>query len=519
VVKPPSATDIVIVGAGAAGCLMAAELAEAGRQVVVLEAGPAWTQADLVSSQLWARRLKWSGPAVEVAANHRGFSHNLNTGWGFGGAALHHYATWPRMHEEAFRTQSLFGRGRDWPFDAAELRPWYDRVQADVGISGDARAEPWRPAGDSYPLPPQPLFKQAELLKRGFEQLELPVAPLPAAILTAEYKGRPACIYDGWCDAGCPLLALANPLASHLPRAEAAGAVFVPNAMVTRVLAANRGRARGVAWTDPNGVERTIEAEQVVLAASAIQNPRLMLASACREWPLGLGNDRDQVGRNFMLDAVALVYGLFEEETENFMGVSAGQLYHRARYGERPSAPFGSFQWQIAPSLKPNDIFGIAVTRADLFGPPLHQFMARAARHMASQVGMVEQMPMADNRVLLSSNRDRYGVPLARVQHSFDAETKVLWAFVVEEGRKVMSAAGAVESWAGPFNAGHMIGGTLVGDDPANSVADRWGRIHAIENVMLAGSGLFPGSGGVSPTYTLCALAQRSAHYMLGQVS
>ena len=132
--------DAVIVGAGAAGSLYAHAFAAAGRSVVILEAGPPWQLADLVSSQLWARRLKWGGAATEFSGNHRGFSHNLNTGWGFGGAALHHYATWPRLHGGVFRAGAA-GQGRDWPIGYDDLRPWYDKVQAEVGIAGDAAAE------------------------------------------------------------------------------------------------------------------------------------------------------------------------------------------------------------------------------------------------------------------------------------------------------------------------------------------------------------------------------------------
>ena len=91
--------DAVIVGAGAAGSFFAARLAEAGRKVAVLDAGRPWQTGDLVSSQIWARRLKWGASRVDVAGANP-LAHNANTGSGFGGAALHHYATWPRVQPE-----------------------------------------------------------------------------------------------------------------------------------------------------------------------------------------------------------------------------------------------------------------------------------------------------------------------------------------------------------------------------------------------------------------------------------
>ena len=78
-----------------------------------------------------------------------------------------------------------------------------------------------------------------------------------------------------------------------------------------------------------------------------------------------------------------------------------------------------------------------------------------------------------------------------------------------------MTAAGATETWHGPFNAGHLLGGTLMGTEPAASVVDNAGRCHTTPNLVVAGSGVFPGSGGVSPTFTLTALAKRSAALLL----
>ncbi|HEC01483.1 MAG TPA: GMC family oxidoreductase, partial [Sphingomonadales bacterium] len=132
--------DVVIVGSGAAGSVYGAILAEGGKGVLVLEKGPARKLGDLYSSQIWARRLKWGAPhVIEEGKNSIWF--NFNAGHGFGGASIHHYGVWPRYHPEDFKEKSLFGKSLDWPFDYDVLRPYYDQVQLDVGISGDAELE------------------------------------------------------------------------------------------------------------------------------------------------------------------------------------------------------------------------------------------------------------------------------------------------------------------------------------------------------------------------------------------
>src|SRR5262245_44722555 len=139
--------EVVIVGSGAAGSLLAAKLAQSGKAVVMLEAGPERTLKDLYSSQIWARRLKWAGPPSETGGTDP-VAVAFNSGWGTGGAAIHHYANWLRLHPEDFVMQSRFSRGLDWPISYEELRPFYDRIQREVGVAGDAAAEVWRPAGD-----------------------------------------------------------------------------------------------------------------------------------------------------------------------------------------------------------------------------------------------------------------------------------------------------------------------------------------------------------------------------------
>jgi len=509
----PVKVEVVVVGSGASGSLIASRMAQAGKQTLILEAGPERGMRNLVSSQLWARRLKWGGsPVIEDGKQPIGY--NFNAGWGVGGSAMHHYGVWPRLHEEDFDMKSRYGKGLDWPIGYDELRPHYDRVQKEVGVSGDAKAEVWRPAGDPYPMKPVPLFEQGRILARGFAALDMQTAPLPLAVTSEAYDGRAPCIWDGWCDAGCPIGALANPLATYLPRAEKAGAVLKANATVTRVLSDRAGkRALGVEYVTRDGTRIEQHADVVVLAAFTVQNPRLLLAS-------GLANSSGRVGQYMMTHPAGLVYGMFDEYTENHMGATGGQLLCQDGYGKNKHSnktAFGSYQWMIAPAVKPNDLLGFGTTRGDLFGAGLHDFMKQAARGFANMTAAVEDLPVASNRLVLSGKKDEHGVPLAHVTHTADEQTVALWEHALEEGQEVFKAAGAKTTWTGPMAAMHILGGTIMGDDPEQSVVNSYGQTHDIANLFIAGPGLFPSSGGVNPTFTVNALASRSSDYLLGE--
>jgi len=511
---PPA--QVVIVGAGAAGAMFAQRMAQAGKSVVLLEAGPAWNEGDLISSQIWSRRLRWGGPAVASIGEHPiGFG--FNAGWGTGGAALHHYGTWPRLHEADFRMHAIYGRGLDWPFEYSELRPWYDSVQAEVGLSGDAAAEIWRPPGAPYPMPPLRRSRQADVLARGFAALGKQVAPAPMAINSVVYRGRPACLYDGWCDAGCPISALANPLAVYLRAAEGAGARVVNRAPALRLLSRTRDQIDAVEYINANGVVRQQPGQLIVLAASVAGNPTLLLNSVDSYHPAGVGNTHGFVGRFLQTHALISVFGLFPEPTEPHIGVSGAQLIcHDAYPKESTPGALGSRQWLIAPSTKPNDLAGIACGRVELYGPALDRFMRVAVKHVAQLSGMAEEIPSPENRVELSDTTNAWGVRGPRLVHKFGPDSLALWRAMLAEGLEIFRRAGANEpAWHGALGSAHLMGGTIMGESAAESVTDGYGRVHGMRNLFVAGPGLFPTSGAVNPTFTVHALVARAAHKVM----
>jgi len=505
--------DVVIVGAGASGSVYASVLAKAGKKVVVLDNGPDWQLTDLISSEFWGRRLKPAGAALVLEGKHP-FGYTSQAGWGVGGAALHYFANFPRFLPTDYKIKSEHNRAHDWPISYDDVAPFYDKVAAEIGVSGDAKQEEkWRPAGKPYPMPPMKTFPNGQVWLEGAKANGIQLVPAAVGMTSQDWKGRPACIYDGWCHQGCPTGALANPLVTYLQDARKAKAEVRPFSTVTRVLTNQAGtRVTGVEYYDDRRQKQVQEASVVILAAWSAQNPRLLLNSATDKHPKGLANKNELVGKYMMTHHIAGTWALFDQDITPHMGTIGAQFMSYDRYAKTsyPNA-FGSTFIVAGAAMKTTDY---ANARGDLFGPELTSFMKRAARGLTRITCFGEGLPRLENRVELASDKDEFGMPLAKLIHSFDDDAVALWNANFEQGIKVAKATGAMEVWPGKgpvMPTTHLHGGAIMGTSAANSVTNSYGQTHEIPNLWMAGPCIFPSEGASNPTYTIFAVSQRGA--------
>ena len=142
--------------------------------------------------------------------------------------------------------------------------------------------------------------------------------------------------------------------------------------------------------------------------------------------------------------------------------------------------------------------------------------MKRAVKGFTRFNAACEEQPKAENRVELVTQKDEFGMPLARIVHNYDDNEAALWNANLEEGVKIGRATGAKEVWQvrTAMNAIHLMGGTIMGTGAANSVVDSYGQTHEIPNLYVAGPGIFPTCGASNPTYTIFALSLRGAEHL-----
>lgn len=540
--KDGDVVDFAIVGAGAAGGVVARELSRAGFRVVVLEQGPYLTEKDFQHDELGVGDLNaltndvalspQSGrKTADVDATPRKM---LVYGRAVGGGTLHFTANFWRFHEIDFMERSKKGpiagtSFDDWPIRYADLEPYYTKVEWEVGVSGQAGASPSDPPRSKpYPMPPLPNQSPGVLLERGAKKLGWHAFPAPMAIASVPYRGRGSCQHCGFCEFfGCEFGAKSSTMATMIRDAERTGTCEIrPNSYVHRVEHDARGRVTGVAYFDGKNpaskTERVQRAKAVVLCANGNETPRLLFMSESSRFPHGLANSSGMVGKNLMFNGGAVSAGVFEHEVNGYRGVAVTRVLHDTyeldpTLGLQGGGGF-DFRFDTPPIMYAS---GMLDPNAPTWGPDFKRRLRDFPRTVYA-FGHTTSLPLPTNNITLDPKvKDAWGKPATRVTFREHPEDLKLYAYFAARGLDLLHAAGAQRTWTWPitdfpdFTNPHLLGTCRMGNDPRTSVVNAWHRAHDVPNLFVVDGSSFVTSGRGQPTMTIMALAFRAAEGMI----
>lgn len=513
-------SDICIIGSGVTAAMVAEKLAaERDASIVVVEAGD--EVKDLADRS--ARRARylaygenpWPNDHLPAQSADGIQSRSMQVG----GLAMHWGGVTPRFSPEDFRVRSLYGVGDDWPLDYDDLDPFYQEAEQRMGVAGAQGPPELDPRAAPYPLPPLPLSYNLQLFQKWGAAAGIPFWSQPSAKNSVSYAGRAICCRNDTCSPVCPVGAKYSP--DFTWRALRAGerVRLIPRTLVRRLVPAANSASIGEAVAiDRDAPDEPVvfRARTFVVAGGYAWSPHLLLLSASDRFPNGLANSSGLVGRYmaghrnvnaFVSLPMELYPGINTSHslvTKKFMRPAAGGRYirHDLRLWESTYAR--------EPRLRNDD-------GRVLLGDELMQDWRQRTRTGTARVrAYYDVLPGRDSSLTLdSSKRNEWGDPMPRLEFRDSAASRDLRGWTegrIESRFRELAAAGGGEilTVGSSDFQDHPAGGCRMGDDPADSVCDSWGRTHDHPNLFVVGAPTCVTAGCANGTLTYVALALKS---------
>ena len=554
--------DVAVIGLGGAGGVAVLPLARAGLKVTALEAGtwldPRTFRPDEIHNNIrgWPSSVQKANreiPTVRRGPTQptlpRGTVHSMMNA--VGGTTLHYWAQSWRLNPWDFQTRTRVSQRygsraipagstlEDWPLTYEELEPYYDIVEHEIGVSGksgnlqgviDPNGNVYEgPRRREYPMPPLRSTGFTELMAQAAKQLGWKPFRPPAAINSEEYRGRPACVFHGYCSrGGCHVSAKNSTAVTTIPEAlKTKNLTVVDRAHITRIAVASDGRVAGVRYIR-DGKEYLQPAQVVLLASYTYENTRLLLLSKSKAYPQGLSNNHGQVGMHYFGHWVGSgaggTLGLFPFDINVWYGTPAQGMvlddWADDNYDHTGVGFIGGSNLHVYNEMHPiqgagMDTFGRAPTWGSRWKAFINQNAARwTAAHLQTS-----SFPYEDNFLDLDPEvRDPLGDPVCRITCGPKENEQRAVEFAQKKMEEWYLAAGAIQVVRRPMTppgvSTHAYGGTRMGDNPETNVVDRCGFSHEVPNLGILGASVMGTSGARNPTLTVQALAWRTAEHL-----
>jgi len=552
-------TGVVIIGLGATGGVAALPLAQAGIDVVGLEAGDWLAPADHSPDELrnnfrgWPhavqktnREIPTHRPTASAPYSPRLPLHPMMNA--VGGTTLHYWAQSWRLNPWDFRvaseTRRRYGASRlppgttveDWPLGLEELEPYYDKVEVEIGVSGqagnikgtiDRRGNIFEGSrARAYPMPPLHGTGFTDMMAGAARSLGWHPFPGPAAVTSVRYQGRAACAYHGFCNrGGCHVSSKGSTAVTTIPKAQRTKRLaVVTEAHVTAINVDAKGRARGVTYLK-GGTEYHQPASVVLLAGYTYENVRLLLLSTSPGFPKGLSNNHGQVGRHyFSHNQIATVNALFPRNLNTWYGLPAQGVavddWADDNFDHGALDFIGGGNLWVYSDRRPIGAANMSTFgRAPRWGAQWKAFIRENADRGNTAYLQRTTLPYEDNYLDLDpAVKDPLGFPVCRITADYKQNERRLADFIQDKMVQWYRAAGAIATEKTPVGtmgpSTHAYGGTRMGDNAETNVVDRWGFSHEVPNLGVLGASVMGTSGARNPTLTAQALAWRTAEHL-----
>ncbi len=504
-------SPVVIIGSGAGGGTLANELCQQGVDVVLLEAGKFHTIADFVNDE-WAAfsQLSWLDTRTTSGSWRVARDFPNLPSWickAVGGSTVHWAGASLRIQEHEFKTRTVYGdvpgaNLLDWPLTLADLEPYYDLAEDKMGVTR-TNGIPGLPGNNNFKV----MYNGAK--KLGYQHCHTG----RMAINSRPRDGRAACLQLGFCFQGCKSGAKWSTAYTEIPKAQATGHLDLrPSCQALTIEHNDQGKVTAVVYVDENGQRQRQRARAVCVAGNSIETPRLLLNSATSQFPQGLANSSDQVGRNYMRHMTGSVYGLFEQDVNMHRGTTmAGIISDEARHD--PDRGFvGGYEMETLSLGLP---FMAAFLDPGNFGPDFAEFLDNYPR-LAGMWLVGEDMPQESNRVTLHPDVvDQHGLPVPNVHFDDHPNDVAMRNHAFQQGSAVYDAVGAKKTYhTPPYPSTHNLGTCRMSARPEDGVCNAFGQTHDIPNLFISDGSQFTTGAAENPTLTIVALAIRQAEYL-----
>lgn len=553
--------DAIVIGSGVSGGWAAKELTEKGLKVLMLDRGRMVEHGkDYPTEHMPPWKIPFRGKrlrelyAEDYPVQSQLYVFNETTRHFFSTDKEHPYVYEPggflwyrpevvggrsllwgrqvyRWSDLDFEANKRDGHGIDWPIRYRDLAPWYSHVEKFIGVSGQAEHLPHLP--DSEFLPPMEMTVAEKHVKRGIEQhySDRIMTIGRVAVITRPHNGRGACHYCGPCERGCSVGAYFSTQSATLPAARATGNLTLKSDSVVESIDYDpeTRRASGVRVIDARTGERMVYTGRIVfLCASTVGSTQILLNSRSASFPNGLANSSGVLG-HYLMDhtlgtgAAGMVPGYLDKV---MLGNRPNGIYiprFRNLDGQDEDADFlrgygyqgGSMRmgWQAMSGQIPG------------FGAEYKHALRNPGPWMMFLTGFGECLPYRDNRIVLDERkRDRFGIPQVRFHFDFRENEEKMRLDIARQGEEMLKAAGLTNtsSFIHHSKGGegiHEMGTARMGDDPRESVLNRWNQAHDVPNLFVTDGSCMTSASCVNPSLTYMALTARAVDYAVKQLS